>query len=1579
MKVEHFKLDYNPVETPEFGMTDYMLDAVKSIPAGLEDMAHGVYNLGDFLSFDVLPDWDEERFFERPKTLAGDLTAGLIQYAVPFGVIGKGLSKAGKLAKGVKPGKLLDLKPQGYLAADVATNFIAFDGQQERLSNFLKEIDQPEFTQAVTDYLAADPEDSELEGRLKNVLEGAMIDAGVGSLFKLFSTSLKASKRFTKEIADGATKEDAVTTAMMQYQDEAKTIDAFQDIAEMQDFDDDLIQKSLFGTPIEKAEAEIITQESNLKHDQENLEGWMKQVKEGKQQAESLMEDTLQYRIERSQKLLDDAKNKLEELKARKSFEEKPELQERVEELDETFDDLEEAIATRPPPFQTYEDAGMLAIIPRGAEDITGRLMNEQPVKGASAQDVRDIRKFIKVMGVRLFSDVAQPMITNKIAAGGQFEFGSNLLKIRQSIVEDGDLKRVMVHELWHSLSRYLPKEDLTKLTKEFHRERNKYIQSFGIDVADLDSPFDASTVQVKEIPDELKKFLRGKRGGFNSKNYRFKDIDEYFAEEMTDAWFKKMDEADLAPSGTFKRLVQEVAILFKDMFESLKGKLGIDQRQKIFNDFLKQRNVKVQRQTSLKGFESTVDIPDLKDTISKFAKDVDTSTLKIGGRQAVKGLAKQTAKLPAGLQVEGVAQLQDAMADELLKDGRKMRELTDELLEEGAIMELANLLGADGKYLTGLVEAARKDQTTLFRITSRMAALKKLALENGKEIIDIAKNYKNSGAKMMPEEREIMEARLKGLFEQQLHIQAGHSGLASGFGRGLKSVKMGTKVTLSDAEIKNAQLRQEYLSKRGGLTMDKMVEGILIAEQNGGDDIFAAVIGLNKQVRGTAGGKMLDMLQEYYKNSLMWGPRTLTTNYLGTGLAHYLKNFERSIGGWMSADPAVKQATANAWGSSMSLVEQVSFFLKAWKTDGSQFIGDAGSAFVEGTGSSIGSITGKNVQQVLGTEISDGIKEAIDYAGKWVRLPNRFNFSVDQMWKSNQYRSRAYAQLTLKAYDLGLREPQEIAKYIHDSFEALVTRSNRNFSEQALFREADELVQGPFQTPADRSKAVADYVQGEKASKLERARELGLVDENLEDNAALIQLTKDFIDPNVRAAEEISFSAELGPIGAAVQNLVTKTKIGFLVAPFVRTPTNILKFSFDRLSAPTRLAINKLRASDAWANLEPGYKARIEALENGGKGLEQVRKSMLEQLKAVKDDGTPDLIARAEARGKLAFGTMLNSALFSAVHMFGDRINGGGPEDYKQRQMWLNAGNLPYSIKMGDTWVSYQRLDPLATMIGVYADMKDLAEDNKLTSADESDLERLMAIGMWTGIRNFTSKSYLSGLDQVLSVLRGQTPAGKYAGGMTAAFLPNILAQGQSITGDQEMKEIRGFADIVLRKIPGTTLDLKRSPLGEPVVKQYFEGLAGILNPLNPIAFGIDNNDVVAKELANVGHGFSMPSTKYKGVIELTDFIGSNGRSAYDRWLELSSEVVLNGRTMRQALGDLIKDKKYQALDPKSFSGLPSQRVKYIRRIIDRYRNAARAEMFNEFPEIAELNRQVAASLQSGVSREDVLELLTQ
>ena len=82
---------------------------------------------------------------------------------------------------------------------------------------------------------------------------------------------------------------------------------------------------------------------------------------------------------------------------------------------------------------------------------------------------------------------------------------------------------------------------------------------------------------------------------------------------------------------------------------------------------------------------------------------------------------------------------------------------------------------------------------------------------------------------------------------------------------------------------------------------------------------------------------------------------------------------------------------------------------------------------------------------------------------------------------------------------------------------------------------------------------------------------------------------------------------------------------------------------------------------------------------------------------------------------------------------------------------------------------------------------------------------------------------------------------------------------------------------------------------------------------------------------------------------------------------------------TQRQALSKLIKDKRYQSLDPKSFVGLPSERVKYINRILSRYKKAARMQMLREFPEIMQMQQEVKSATISGVPREDVLELLTQ
>lgn len=102
-----------------------------------------------------------EASMPQAKTTAGAITHGLSQFVAPFGVVGKGLKAAG-MANGLIRG----------MTAGAIADFSAFDAHQERLSNWLAEQDNPVLSNSVTKYLASSKEDSELEGKLKNMVEG---------------------------------------------------------------------------------------------------------------------------------------------------------------------------------------------------------------------------------------------------------------------------------------------------------------------------------------------------------------------------------------------------------------------------------------------------------------------------------------------------------------------------------------------------------------------------------------------------------------------------------------------------------------------------------------------------------------------------------------------------------------------------------------------------------------------------------------------------------------------------------------------------------------------------------------------------------------------------------------------------------------------------------------------------------------------------------------------------------------------------------------------------------------------------------------------------------------------------------------------------------------------------------------------------------------------------------------------------------------------------------------------------------------------------------------------------------------
>lgn len=162
----------------------------------------------------------------QPDTLAGGLTRGMTQFVAGFLPALKaiqGLGFASKIGQGSEALQVAEamgntgaftealkaFQTAGKVAAgaettaaSMVTNFAAFDAHAERLSNFLKEF--PILNNPVTRYLAANPNDSELEGRVKNVIEGLGVDAALSTAFLGGLKTVRAFKKFREAEAVAA-------------------------------------------------------------------------------------------------------------------------------------------------------------------------------------------------------------------------------------------------------------------------------------------------------------------------------------------------------------------------------------------------------------------------------------------------------------------------------------------------------------------------------------------------------------------------------------------------------------------------------------------------------------------------------------------------------------------------------------------------------------------------------------------------------------------------------------------------------------------------------------------------------------------------------------------------------------------------------------------------------------------------------------------------------------------------------------------------------------------------------------------------------------------------------------------------------------------------------------------------------------------------------------------------------------------------------------------------------------------------------------------------------------------------------
>lgn len=179
--------------------------------------------------FPEIPNWKP---LNEPESALGQMEQSVVQFvsgfALPGGAVGKGISKIPAIAKvattAVRASKLAKTAPQAaawgartlkagqWTKAAVqgaVADMAAFDGHEQRLSNMIEQV--PALKNPVTDYLAAKESDSQLEGRVKNALEGF----GLGVMTEAVVKGVKAVKsaRRVQEYLNPSKKKQALAQA----------------------------------------------------------------------------------------------------------------------------------------------------------------------------------------------------------------------------------------------------------------------------------------------------------------------------------------------------------------------------------------------------------------------------------------------------------------------------------------------------------------------------------------------------------------------------------------------------------------------------------------------------------------------------------------------------------------------------------------------------------------------------------------------------------------------------------------------------------------------------------------------------------------------------------------------------------------------------------------------------------------------------------------------------------------------------------------------------------------------------------------------------------------------------------------------------------------------------------------------------------------------------------------------------------------------------------------------------------------------------------------------------------------------
>ena len=869
----------------------------------------------------------------------------------------------------------------------------------------------------------------------------------------------------------------------------------------------------------------------------------------------------------------------------------------------------------------------------------------------------------------------------------------------------------------------------------------------------------------------------------------------------------------------------------------------------------------------------------------------------EIGGKQALLSAMRLVSKdSDMYALVRGIAVKQEKLAEE---GGFLAKTTEKEMFEEAE--ELVESLGGNvNEYTASYKKLAAKGSEYAKQFNRDQMAVKtlnNLISENlsnlARETQRLIKGSDAHDAKMV----EIFHGMTLLNSSQQLWALFGRTGSLAQLQRKYIYKRIEDRSFLSiPSEITPQDVARFREQQLGSMSDDKLIALLMTAKSS--DEIQH---GINKIVKGSFGGSKMDMVQEYWMNSLLSGPSTQLVNLIGSAVTYSLSTIEKTVGAALSGNFELAKATMRYSFSMNAIADAWQLAGRALKTGEAISLPDARSfddAAAQRKAISYFDPTGEN-----------GFATAFNFLGTIVRLPSRGLMGGDEFFKAFNYRIHVQTELAAEAIQKGLKGEAR-AKYVADRLNGYVTETGRVFNEGGIIKDLELKAKEKGLSFGERD----EFIKKELAKIRDNPIELP-------DGSKLSYEDRGVIAARAEQVAKVNTHTQdsKNSVANALGRLATKHPTLKFVVPFVRTPTNILTYGVSR-----------------------------SPLGN----LQLLSKEFRAELR------NPDPIAQAQARGKLATSVTTTAALLyflqsGEAHKY---ITGFGPKNKEQRESW-ELENQQYSIKVGDKWVSYNRLDPVATMLGIVADINEAQTYNEL---DDGELGKVFSVVALAFANNITNKSYVQGISNLFEFIKFKDPvkdAERFVGGIAGGFVPNVVNQAMNFDEERTIKEARGIVDRIIKRTPaGGSLPPRRNVLGEPIES----AAAGFFGPFNPFHIKDDPKNIVNHELANLRAGFRQPQSKLRPGVEELDmreyYNPETGQQAYDRFLELVGTSKMRGKTLRERLETMFRSKEYQALpeeDLKDETGSDSPKVKAIRRLISAYRSIAKYQTLSENPEL--------------------------